>query len=130
MNDVASLGLCKELYEVSGWTGTFNFWEQSDGVPSGEPYLIQPELMRRYGLWGTQEVKKRWPAYDLGYLLRKLPERDKDIRNTVMLGRATGNQGWSCIYRDFAGLGDTPEDAAAKLAIELFKQKILQKETS
>lgn len=68
------------------------------------------------------------PKYDLGYLMAKLPKRTEDIRDTVMLGRATDNRGWSVVYRDTVCIADTPEDAACELAIALFKQGILTRE--
>lgn len=121
--NVASLELCKALYELSGWKETFNCWEYSDGIPAGEPYLMQPELVRRYGLWGTQDLKKQYPAYDLGYLLRKLPiGTELAIEDDAF---------YFSYYKDGTLYGPTsksPEDAAATLAIELFKQGILTKE--
>ena len=87
--NTASLELCKELFELSGWDGT----------------AYEHELLNGKHYTRTLPVKEMThfdqntyiPAYDLGYLLRKLPPS---------IQRA-----------------DTPEDAASKLAIELFKQK-------
>lgn len=135
--NVASLELSKELYELSGWKDTFNSWEYSDGIPAGEPYLTQPELMRRYGLWSTQEVKKQYPAYDLGYLLRKLPEgatvsKFKGGQNfTLPYGcriNFGGNRSNRDLFVKLNKLANTPEDAACLLAIELFKQGVLKNE--
>lgn len=49
--NVVSLELNRELHELSDRGETFNWWEYTDGIPAGEPYLIQPELVRRYGPW-------------------------------------------------------------------------------
>lgn len=116
MNGVASLETCKELYELSGWRDTFNWWEYTAGMPAGEPHLIQPELMRRYGLWGTQEVTERYPAYDLGYMRKKIYD-----------GTPTGYT--DIIETDFMVALFQGEEETAKLAIELFKQGILTKES-
>lgn len=98
MIDSASPELCKTLYELSGW-------EPSPGVTKGDNH---------------------WPAYNLGYLLRKLPEQ-------VEL-KSYFDGSWDCRHIDTDEAwgvngrmnGDTPEDATAKLAIELFKQGILK----
>lgn len=116
--NVASLELCKELYELSGWKATSNTF--------------------RYGNekldWIQSDDGKDWylPAYDLGYLLRQLPESTTLRRNKAKAIKASNWHGEWAIgvygdqYREVGGKhGDTPEDAAAKLAIELFKQGIL-----
>lgn len=121
MNTV-SLGLSKELYELSGWKTGRHFWSMKN------PKLCQGDNFMD-GMSFT--------AYDLGYLVRKLPEElgnkrfiftngerphagyaDRDNYGDHSLG---GN-----FYRD-ACYADTPEDAAAKLAIVLFKQGILKR---
>lgn len=103
MSDIASFELCKELYELSGWE-------------SGQWVNVNT---------GTK-LDGRYPAYDLGYLLRKLPTTE------IYHGRnKTGDYkaewrfygGDSKVIRFWAA---TPEDAACKLAIELFKQGILK----
>lgn len=102
--NVASLELCKELYELSGWDNREQY-HYIDGSPV--------------------------PAYDFGYLLRKLPEGTTirvNKRNPVKLGK---NQGpYSALMYGYRGAvrADTPEDCAAKLAIELLKQGVLSKQ--
>lgn len=121
--NVASLELCRELYELSEWIETFNYWEYTDGIPEGVPYLSQPELERRYGLWSTQELKKRFPAYDCGYLLRKLPDINllRDVKRSEWMATAPFR---SKVLNEWA---DTPEDTLCKLAIALFKEGVLVK---
>lgn len=102
--NVASPELSQELYELSKWCPS----ERCNGIH----YATSP------------------PPYDLGYLMRKLPERTSRIEDTVMLGRATDNNGWSTVYREFVFIDATPENAAALLAIELFKQGILTQEAT
>ncbi len=104
--NVASLELCKELYELSEWN--------------------DPDAPSEY----SDDHKFQYSRYTLGYLLRKLPKgcsvyyiHNKDDFYT------------SEYKHDKAGFltqgtgADTPEDAACKLAIELFKQKVLVKDT-
>lgn len=61
-----------------------------------------------------------YPLYDLGFLIRKLPGYP-ELRKR--------QHDWQC-YLDGAGMGHaaTPEDAAAKLAIDLFRLGILKRE--
>lgn len=97
--NVARLELCKELYELSGW------WDEDDDnyYPS------------------TSSQPKNIPAYSLGYLLRKLPPRTllNKFSDTFMAALAEPEF--------YEARADTPEDALAELAIELFKQEILTK---
>lgn len=105
--NVASLKLCKELYEVSGWDGTHKHYGKME---SGN-YIATCGLFEKH-----QEC----PAYDAGYLLRKLPALDFEMY------RNANDNVWHAIANErFQGIADTPEDALAQLAIELFKQKVL-----
>lgn len=134
--NTASLELCKELYELSGWYQVEQYYEyypvsKSTRLRSGYPGNILPKMLPDFIT----------PAYDLGYLLRKLPEGKIDRIHKVTKGVWWSNkwQKWVCIRQRY-GVGsdndewktyeykaDTPEDAAAKLAIQLFKQNILTK---
>ncbi len=57
--------------------------------------------------------------------MRKLP-RYSCVEIDDVISATHTNQ----IHQDFVELADTPEDAACKLAIELFKQNILTPTTS
>jgi hypothetical protein len=105
----ASLELCRELYELSGWGGG----QVYDGV-----YAAHPDVKRE------GDRRPFIPAYDLGYLLRKLQE------SAPTLAWMYDEQKWAMITDASFERQDavTPEDAACKLAIELFKQGILTKE--
>jgi hypothetical protein len=128
---VASLELCRELYELSGWADVntpVTDW------PSGD----------------------RYPEYDLGYLLRKLPDSMHSLTYEVTYRLQMkkvdfgyffeySNHAW---FRDHKSVfsrrgydvsdeslaygikpvyADSPEDAAAKLCISLFEHGILKK---
>ncbi len=99
---IASLELSKTLFELSGWSGDTNISSQ------------------------------HYPLYDLGYLLRKLPGQ---VVLTQSHEEREAINRWSCAYMpelfqamNYIEKADTPENAACKLAIELFKAGILIKE--
>lgn len=106
--NVASLELSKELYELSGWIAG-EFKRDNDGI-----YRLETV-----------------PRYSLSYLLGQLPPcgfNHKDRAVGLRLNRRlTENDWWVGYPGVFAVSADTPENAAAKLAIELFKQGVLEK---
>lgn len=115
--NVASLELSRELYELSGWGATEVKWCHTDEIGDFVLRLDHPNWKPGYYL--TE-------AYDLGYTLSKLP-------NDIYLSHHS--HAWHIEHDDnnpanqVELTAETPEDAAAKLAIELFKQGILKKET-
>lgn len=119
--NVASLELCKTLFELSGWDDTCSAWDVSDREDMPFENVVKSD----------EVVFQFYPAYDLGYLLRKLPAAFY-VRCGVerMIDGKTYRETFYSYYRggeneiDF--YADTPEDAACKLAIELFKQGILE----
>ena len=116
--NVASLPLSKELYELSGWD---DCWFQHLKVDNEWGLDFSgAEALRK-----DSEIDEWHPAYDLGYLLRKLPnyklEHNGNSANAVTCGYLADNKG-----RWIFGSANTPEDAACKLAIELFKQGVLK----
>lgn len=136
--NVADLELCKELYELSGWEDTTNtFGSTTERLD-----------------WIQSDNGKGWylPAYDLGYLLRKLPsfiESNSGIGYKLILKTNTRNtdriavigyvalqqvesersKGFEFLYHPKIKFQQgSLEDAACKLAIELFKSGVLAKE--
>jgi hypothetical protein len=95
---VASLELCKELYKLSKWESDY-WYDWNHGEPTVEDMKLSESNI---------------PAYDLGYLLRKLRyantkayiEADKRLEQMMM--------------------SEYPEDYAASWLIELFKQGLLE----
>lgn len=130
--NVASLELCKELYELSGWHDTQQYGYQK----SEDDYAIQYQVNKetKPGWWWYEGISA-WAAYDLGYLLRKLPEsiEDSESYKLWLSMDNLGSDGWQFSYRKFTdkpatlAVAGTPENAACKLTIELFKQGILNK---
>lgn len=117
---VASLALCQELKALSGWTDTYFQWRTH---PSGEAYVVGhvPD---------ADPLKEETPAYDLGYLVRRLPRKldGEQFMCEIAIEAAVFGEGWCAgyLYHTTPTLeAETPEDAATKLAIELFKQGVL-----
>jgi hypothetical protein len=128
--NVASLELCRELYELSGWRiVTTNDqvdyeWCERDGIYDVYLHVGQEGI----------------PAYNLGYLIRKLP--NELLRHDLMLYKNKQSYGIGFLDDEGGTLMDddrltewcetapTPEDAACKLAIELLKAGVLTKETT
>lgn len=121
--NVASLDLCRELYELSGWSDTYFHWGGAH-VKGGTPRTWRVTAIK--GRAGTTPIKYSYPAYDLGFLLRKLPAMDEHNDFITLFHSPTGP--WVMDYADDEFEADTPEDAACKLAIELFKQEVLQQQ--
>lgn len=124
---VASQQLCVELYKLSDWKDTDKFWFYEDSFPD----LAEWEIVR-HDMDG-----RAIPAYDLGYLMRKLAEQttlavryvDADNHHGIDLKQWYGK--WIAytpsMQQGIYPYADIPEDAAAKLAIELFYEDILTK---
>lgn len=138
MSYVASLELCKTLFELSGWDETLMHWNDREFGHSGGVHGRSGNYELITG-WveelDSEELVELYPAYDLGYLLRKLPvwTSSKEHGPLEIIPFVGGK--WEMKYshktvkHTILGEADTPEDAAAKLAIDLFKQGILNKET-
>lgn len=132
--NVASLELCKELYELSGWEDSSLY--DHHFVSESSSGLTQPDIC---------------PAYPLGYLLRKLQATSNVEWSNGWLGYRIEmfwdeiDKNWSVLFKNtdtkddewdeekgayglnkYTELGNTPEDATAKLCIELIKQGILK----
>lgn len=112
----ASKRLCMKLHRLSGWEDTqFNY---STETKQKKDITIDGDLLS-----GNIFEVADCPAYDLGYLLRKLPEPTL-IRKKLGKYEASLRRG-NKVYPSYEA--DTPEDAACKLAIKLFKQGVLKK---
>lgn len=108
----ASLELCKELYLLSKWVGTDFYHDASEGWDDQHVEYGGGSLPKDGGIY---------PAYDLGYILRKLPNRSPKTQIIIML-----DGDWFANYGDVGVSADTPENAAVKLAILLIKEGIIK----
>lgn len=134
----ASLDNCKELYELSGWYYGFQKWYRH---PKNGLTTLHP---------ANDYIGKQFevicPAYDAGYLMRKLPKfgqfamKELSAPNRVAhwegrLALTVADSGqWVATYLDKETgkwlkpvYADTPENALCQLAIELFKAGVLTK---
>lgn len=129
MSDVASLELCKELYELSGWNDTFWTYARYPKTKGGENTSI---VKNKKFDKGSKTIYV--PAYTLGYLLDKLVE----VKTGLTIYHVHSTMSWEAFYAgkffeygvetqhwETQG-GMNPADAACKLAIELFKQGVLK----
>lgn len=124
--NTASLELCKELYELSKWEDP-SYWWNYDGrtsAPNGETdyrWYLEPKKLP------SHKSHYSHPAYDLGYLIRKLPLSSyiatrKSGGATASTGNAIHDGKTCCITER----GATPENAACSLAIKLFQEGVLK----
>lgn len=114
---VASLELCKELYELSEW----------EPCDSRDTVTLRYRSADVYLLVGVEQ--DTIPAYDLGYLLRRLPDFELGNRLQLVKHTFTHKTEWHIGYGVDPGnlvmYSSTPEDAAAKLCIQLIKQGVI-----
>lgn len=148
--NVANKDLCKELYELSGWGKQgdvmyswikYSLKDNPDTYPWPYPLINNMSELQLATANGEQEYS--YPAYDLGYLLRKLPQDIQEHYLTLEICTAHGKPEWSADYIKFDSMkleisyllsddnadithADTPEDAACRLAIELIKQGVIK----
>jgi len=103
--NVASLDLCRELYELSGWyKGQSQYSQYSqDSQENG--------------------TIKNIPRYDLEFLLRKLAIYGVEIRYGDLLCEVSSPALPGIVIRSSKPNG--PEDDVCRLAIELIKKGIL-----
>jgi hypothetical protein len=101
---VATIELCKELYELSGWDRTDYWW-----------YRVGDQ-------WYSDAHKGTIPAYDLDYLTDKLRNLPQGI---VLHNYMDGCEASAMGIEIFA---DTPADAVCMLAIEVYKRGVWAKE--
>lgn len=121
---VASIELCEELYNLSQWG------KEVDGLSAfdketGEIYQTMNVIEDGDGYLRESFV----PAYDLGYLLRKLPngpcivKQDMDLALTMGLSNTASNMSFYLQLVVFR-LPDTNQKTLSVLFIELFKQGV------
>lgn len=139
--NVASLDLCQELAKLSGWNDTVKVWSnrvyggQAGTTVARAGSALTDTRKTTARKWFVVSRNKRqteaFPAYDAGYLLRKLPDNMKD-KGHLHVGK-WGHSYWRAGYLDFEpgwtdlrAFADTPEDALCLLAIDLFKQGVLK----
>jgi len=129
----ASLELGEELFYLSGWDPGHELVIITNSRNASDCGVRKPIHFNKIG-YGTMGCITYSPAYDLGYLLRKLPVLILGNQSLQIIPFDDGS--WVLEYNNLdgspCGIGSeamAPEDAACKLAIKLFKQGIITKET-
>jgi len=119
--NVADIKLCKELYGLSGWSDTEKIWCHYIG--NGNTSTDTAPYVRLVAPIARDDD---CPAYELGYLLRRLPKNRIKLRNN-------NQTGWGCQYNpgrqhgpEYNQYGATPENATCRLAIELIREGIIE----
>jgi len=116
---VAELGVCRELFELSGWDDTpwSYYWSELD-----DTVLNLSEPLKVTG--GVGIYDKQYPAYDLGYLIRHLP-----LNMTIYRAGTFCEAAWHRAngFDEQRAQGETPEDAAVRLAIQMFKLGLMKR---
>ncbi len=123
--NVASKELAKELYHASN-----KEWRDTDFGWAHGYFNEDHQLTYTLHLHDKGDHTSCIPAYDLGYLLRKLPLEHRYRKYTGGLKLEyvdLDEKLWEAGYDtdDTEAYANTPEDAACKLAIELIKQKVI-----
>lgn len=121
--DAASKNLCQEFFELTAIEPPM-LWAQS--AYSGGWHVVPDKNYKGVEFHdepGAGDFYNYAPAYDLDFLFELLPLRTDNIRDTVMLGRATDNNGWSCVWRDIISLSDRPADAVIVLLIKAIRHE-------
>lgn len=112
--NVATLELCKELYELSGWLEA-DAW-----------YWVNPDNDQDFTTSRLRHGKLlNIPAYDLGYLTRVM------LPFTLMCRADRTFDAYWISEEEIRARGSSessPENAVVRLAIELFEQGVLKKE--
>lgn len=118
MTDTASLKLCQRLNKLSGWEETKDAWCEFKNGPE---------------LWNRREAMALFtdavPAYTLNDLMRKLEGvKLHQVTHDVTLRYSNIAMIWYCGIHHYGApsQSDTPADAAAKLCIKLWKEKVLK----
>jgi len=139
--NVASKELCEELYKLSGWNRTEYLWASPPLSPNDWRPIHKSDLHRINDDLLPDTMYNSTFAYDLGYLLRKLPAEVEEFSETdhltyeLLLAKYEANEfhadyWWNDDLRFNMVPSGTPEDALVTLAIELFKQGVLTREAA
>ena len=137
MSEVASLSLSKELFKLTEWEDTPEFYAPIDNNISWHLFSYKEEhYYTTEGKYKLEELKNRIPAYSLGYLIRKLPPYiptyGEDGEDCLFhLQPHFDGKEWTAGYvkQDrylYMDIADTPENACIKLLLLLIKEKEIE----
>jgi hypothetical protein len=110
--DFADIALCQQLFELSGWEDTSFKYDED-----GKTVMSAAEMADGEGT----------PAYDLGYLVRKLPYSVSVTALRAGFTTTAAPMRHRPPHFHYLARGDTPEDTTADVLIEMFKQGVLKR---
>lgn len=133
----ANVQLTNGLFRVSGWVDTR--YQLVKYSMRSEPMLLPMPNGALDVAVLSGDVEWKLPAYNLGYLLRKLSRSKFWKSGTTSCDIEACGQQWQVRVDGmvqpedapvqsrsvYSGYADTPEDAAASLAIKLFEQGVI-----
>lgn len=114
---VADLAECKLLYQLSGWNGQYWWWSYREFADGSGGYVVVGEHEAPFH-------GSTYPAYDAGYLLRRLPACDLSKMSDGAFSAV-----WTDYTDNSGSVGHSrtsPENALCRLAGLLFKEGILK----
>lgn len=113
--------ISKTIYELTRWTRRQDrFYLVHIDCPDDILSVVRPKLHRNENDY-INGYRTYVPAYELGFLLRKLtPVSDRNVK----LWYSVFGRYWCCQLVGLGGptMADTPEDAVAKLVVRLVKE--------
>jgi hypothetical protein len=121
MINAADRELCEALYAKYGWDSLIPCWWAKSSY-SGQWTIVPSKEYKVHEFAdepGAGSFYDHQPAYDLDFLIEKLPKRGEGIETTAMLGRNTDNTGWCVVYLDLAAIDEKASNAVAKLLLKL-----------
>ena len=115
----ASASLCRQLADLIGWQSfTGHYWEPNGFVISHDQ--VSEKRLRHWQLSGKEAEWDLIPAFELGWLVRQLPEQLDGRPLRLIFDGSQWNAGYDGGPQVSA---DTPEDAVCQLAIELVERR-------
>lgn len=114
--------LCAKLYLKYGWDSAIPGWWAKSAY-SGQWTTVPSKTYKAQEFHdepGAGDFYDHMPAYDLEFLIDKLPLRsDHTIEANPLVGRDVHNTGWAIIYMDIVCRDRYARNAVAKLLLEL-----------
>lgn len=122
--------LCKQAYEVTGWTNGGFLYEFSMNAASGSNVVFPAgRTPNAYPYDNTV-----YPLYTSDYLLEKLPVYSEDAEGMLSVTTRQGYErnGWMAYYEDVdgysvgaEGIGKSPLEALLRLTLNLYEEGLL-----
>ena len=119
--NVADRELCEKLHVKYGWDAAIPaWWARSNRT--GQWTVVPSKTYKTHEFHdepGAGDFYDHLPAYDLDFLLEKLPKRGDSIESVVLLGRNENNKGWAVTYLSEVYVDERASNAVAKLLLAI-----------